>query len=390
MRALRSIPLLVMSALVASSASGVASASTTVLAADEVVEGVRLPAGTVLHWSDMPSARQDRGEGARPLLRKAVPPMAISAWGLPIAAGEELVLGSFVSLVLARDAVVEGLPVEGGTVVEFERRRGPGDDQPAAIKVLRGCTLRRATTVQGVAFPGGTAVDFSPEGQLLRARLLDDDELLGLPVSSAADVEFHPGGRLASLRLTEPAAVGGWTCLPDAEVRVHPTGQLASCLFAEGQEVSGMQPAADLPVAFHEGGGVAGLQLAESTWRDGLMLWRGAVLRFHPNGRLRRVEAGPFDATREGPPTIRGIPLVESGNKAGDGAWFRPDGSLERVVTGAAFEYDGLPLAGGTEPVLFAPSGRLRSGRLAREVVVAGRPYPRGTNVRRLRRSVEE
>jgi len=60
------------------------------------------------------------------------------------------------------------------------------------------------------------------------------------------------------------------------------------------------------------------------------------------------------------------------------------------VVTGAAFEYDGLPLAGGTEPVLFAPSGRLRSGRLAREVVVAGRTYPRGTNVRRLRRSVEE
>jgi len=295
----------VLLATLVSSLAGVARGSTTVLASDEVVEGVRLPAGTVLHWSDAPSARPERGEGARPpQLRKAVPPAALTAWGLPIAAGEELVLGSFVSLVLARDAVVEGLPVEGGTVVEFERRRGPGDDQPAAIKVLRGCTLRRATTVQGVAFPGGTAVDFSPEGQLLRARLLDDDELLGLPVSSAADVEFHPGGRLASLRLTEPAVVGGWRCLPEAEVRVHPTGQLASCVFADGQEVSGMEPGSELPVSFHEGGGVAGLQLAEPTWRDGLMLWRGAVLRFHPNGRLRRVEAGPFDATREGPPSI--------------------------------------------------------------------------------------
>ncbi|MFZ9888269.1 MAG: redoxin domain-containing protein, partial [Myxococcota bacterium] len=45
---------------------------------------------------------------------------------------------------------------------------------PAAIKVLRGCTLGRAVTVQGVAFPGGTALDFSPVCEKEHACFVDD------------------------------------------------------------------------------------------------------------------------------------------------------------------------------------------------------------------------
>ena len=100
---------------------------------------------------------------------------------------------------------------------------------------------------------------------------------------------------------------------------------------------------------------------------------------------VRRVEVGAAD-TAAGPPRLRAIPLVETRGRFGDGAWFRPDGSLEKLVTAVSFDYEGIPVAGGPEPVEFTAAGRLRSGRLARDVVLQGRSWSRGTSLRALLR----
>lgn len=370
---------------------------TVTLEQDDVVEGVRLPSGTVLHFEEGDAPAPLRGPDGKPapfygppdpVLKRAVPSVELFAWGLPVAAGEDLFLGSFVSLVLAAEATVEGLPLEAGTIVEFERRRGPGEDLPQAIKVLRGCTLSRAATVQGVQLPGSTAVEFLPDGLLWRARLFDDDDIGGLPVDSSADAEFHPNGHLASFRLSRDTDVDGHSCLGGDDVRLHASGRLAGCSLAAGQSVQGLQPDTDHPTSFFETGLLEAVVLVAPASVDGLTLQAGAMLQFHPNARIRRVQSGyavdPAHKREKRLITqvVRGIPLEANLGKEDNGAFFRADGSLEKVVTRVDFEYEGIPVAGGFDPIEFWVSGRIKSARLARDFTFKGHTYARGTQIR--------
>jgi hypothetical protein len=351
-----------------------------------VVEGIKLPAGSQLVFEAGAQPAPLKGPDGRPapfygpaapVLHHVVPSRELTAWGLPISAEEQLFLGSFVSLVVARESSLEGFPLEEGTIVEFERRRGAGEDQPAAIKVLRGFTLGRAATVRGVQFPGSTALEFLADGTLWRARLFDDEELLDFPVSASADAEFHPSGKLAAFRLSRDFQVDGYVCLAEADVRLHPSGALASCYVAEGQSVQGFVADRTRPATFDADGRVRNLTLGSPALVDGLQLPAGVVIDFHPNGRIKRLRPG---ASGEGALLVRGIPVVPLPGRDDAGASFRPAGSLEAVVTGADFVHDGVPcLAGTTE---FWLSGRIKSARLSREWQVGSRTYPPRAQVR--------
>lgn len=359
---------------------------TVTLDQESTVEGVRLPKGSVLHFDEgapNPPLKTPEGRPApfygppTPSLDHVVPSRELAAWGLPIAANEDLFLGTFVSLVLARDASFEGVPLEAGTIVEFERRRGAGEDQPVAIKVMRGYTLGGAATVRGTAFPGSTALEFLPDGTLWRARLFDDEELADLPVSSSADAEFHPNGKIASFRLSRDHELDGHLCLDETEVKLHPTGVLASCFIAPGQSVQGFVADPQKPTAFDESGHVLSLGLGADALVDGLTLPEGALLDFHPNGRIKRIRIGTSPA---GALKVRGIVLQAIPGREDVGAYFRPGGSLETIITGSDFEYDGVPGLAGT--VEFWISGRLKSARLSRELKLGGRTYPPRTQIR--------
>ncbi|MFM2153148.1 MAG: hypothetical protein RL199_1583 [Pseudomonadota bacterium] len=355
------------------------------LDAPAMVEGVRFPAGSTLHFA---AVRGVESAGpVRPRLVRAVPSQSLSLWGLSAAAGEELYLGPFVSLTLERDVTLDGLPLEAGSVVEFERRADASAADVRGVKVVRGATLARAATVQGVALPGGAALEFLPDGALWRLRLLDDDELAGMPVSADEEVSFHPGGRLASWQPSADVVVDGHGCSAGAEVRLFATGRLEHCTPAEETMVGGVVVSAGEPTAFFESGTLAEATLGATLLRDDHVLVEGTRVSFHPNGRLRRVRSPELPAAESpevalSPQQVRGIRLVPVSGRSDDGAWFRADGTLERVVTGADFEFDGFPVSGALGPVEFWASGRLKSARLSREAVVHGRLRQRGDRVR--------
>jgi hypothetical protein len=353
---------------------------------ESLVEGIKLPVGSQLVFDEGPQPAPLKGPEGRPapfygpptpVLHHVVPSREITAWGLPIAAEEQLFLGSFVSLVVARESFLEGFPLEEGTIVEFERRRGAGEDQPAAIKVLRGFTLGRAATVRGVQFPGSTALEFLADGTLWRARLFDDEDILDYPVSSSADAEFHSNGRLAAFRLSRDFQVDGYVCLADTDVRLHPTGALAACYVAEGQSVQGFVADRARATTFDTEGHVRTLTLGAPALVDGLQLPAGALLDFHANGRIKRIRPG---SGSESPLLVRGIPIVPIPGRDDASATFRPGGSLEAVVTGADFVHDGVPCLAGT--VEFWLSGRIKSARLSREWKAGSRTYPPRAQVR--------
>jgi hypothetical protein len=351
-----------------------------------VVDGVRFPAGSRLHYA----APADGGGSVgpvRPRLVKVVPSESLVLWGLTAAAGEELFLGPFVSLTLGEGVTLDGLPLEGGSVVEFERRPESPPWDARGVKVVRGATLARAATVQGVPLPGGAALEFLPDGALWRARLLDDDEVGGLPVSADEEVTFHPGGGLASWQPSAAVVVDGRRCHAGSEVRQYATGRLERCTLVDEVMVGGVVVSDEAPTGFFESGALAEATLGATLLRDDHVLKEGARVSFQPSGRLRRVRSPePPDAASPevapSPQQVRGIPLVPMAGRTDEGAWFRPDGTLERIVTGADFEFDGLPVAGTRGPVEFWVSGRLRSARLSRETFVRGRLRAPGDLVR--------
>jgi hypothetical protein len=351
-----------------------------------VVDGILLPAASVVRFASTPRHRERVGP-ERPGVVKVTPSEPLVLWGMTAAAGEELYLGPFVSLTLAAEATVDGLALEAGSVVEFERRADVPVADVRGVKVVRGGTLARAATVRGVLLPGGTAVEFLPDGGLWRARLLDDDEVNGLPVSADEEMTFHPNGRPASWQPSRDVAVDGRRCSGGGEVRQFPSGRLERCTLVDEVMVGGVVVSDEEPTTFFESGALAEATLGATLLRDDHVLVEGARVAFHPNGRLRRVRSPerPDAASPEleaAPQRIRGIPLVPLPDRTDDGAYFRPDGTLERVLTGADFEFDGVPVAGARGPVEFRVSGRLKSARLSRDALVQGRPRQRGEFVR--------
>jgi hypothetical protein len=386
------LPALVLGSVVASAQDPEATEGewSRTLGRDERVEGVTLPVGSRLVFRPGPSLPALRLPDGRnqslhgppaPVLARVVPSRELIAWGLPVASGEDFYPGTFVSLVLAHDATARQLPVEAGSIVEFERRRGAGEDAPEAIKVLRSCTLAKAANVEGVVLPGRTAIEFSPEGDLWRARLFDDDEVEGLPLSSDADIEFEEGGKMVRFRLSEPFDFDGHHCEP-GDVRRFPSGRLQSCTLSSTELVHGMQADPSRPVTFHDSGAPESLVLAKSVFLEGEELVSGTFVRLSAAGRVRRLQA-PRSTDGAAPvQVVRGIPLVPLPGRVEDGAFFRSDGSLEKVVTAVDFEFDGIPIHGGPEPVDFWPSGRLRSARLSRDLPARGHRYPAGTRLK--------
>ena len=387
MRSRALVPLLLLASRLSSGAVAVAAPApaewSTRLEGPVLVEGVVLPVGTALRFAADASAGREGPEPPR--LVRAVPPVEVEVAGLPAAAGEELYLGPFVSLTLAREASVQGLPLETGSVVEFERR--PGASGSDEVKVVRGGTLARATLVRGIQLPGGAALEFLPDGTLWRARLVDDEEVAGLPVSADEEVSFHPGGRIASVVLFEDREVDGRHCASAEPLMLFPSGRLERCTLVEETMLQGVTVSDAAPSAFFESGGLAEATLGATLLRDVHVLAEGTRVAFHPGGRLRRVRSAlPPDAASPElapePQLVRGIPLTPFPARDDDGAWFRPDGTLDRVVTRAIFVFDGVPVDGAAGPVEFWPSGRLKSARVSRECVVRGRTYTVGARVR--------
>jgi hypothetical protein len=282
---------------------------------------------------------------------------------------------------------VDGLALEAGSVVEFERRADVATGDPRGVKVVRGGTLARAAAVHGVLLPGGAAVEFLPDGTLWRARLLDDDEVAGLPVSADEEVTFHPNGRPSTWQPSRDVAVDGRRCSEGSEVRQFASGRLERCTLVDEGMVGGAVVSSEEPTTFFDSGSLSEATLGATLLRDDHVLSEGARVSFHPNGRLRRVRSPerPDAASPEleaSPQRIRGIPLVPVAGQLDDGAFFRPDGTLERVVTGADFVFDGVPVAGARGPVEFRVSGRLKAARLSRDAIVEGRMHLRGELVR--------
>jgi hypothetical protein len=64
--------------------------------------------------------------------------------------------------------------------------------------------------------------------------------------------------------------------------------------------------------------------------------------------------------------------------------WFHPNQRVSMLHLARILDIDGVPCASGRDlhmALNFHPNGRLASARLAREHVLAGRAFPRGTHV---------
>jgi hypothetical protein len=94
--------------------------------------------------------------------------------------------------------------------------------------------------------------------------------------------------------------------------------------------------------------------------------------RGREDGRLNDVRLG---ADQE----IDGLPCL-----GGTMVWFHPNQSVSVLHLARDLDVDGIPCVSGKDlhfALNFHPNGRLAAARLAREHVLAGRSFPRGTHV---------
>jgi hypothetical protein len=78
--------------------------------------------------------------------------------------------------------------------------------------VLLGGTLVEDLVIDGVPCQGGEIVELHEDGRLQCARLASDTVVGGIPCAGGADVEFYPSGSLRWARLARPHLIGSVPC----------------------------------------------------------------------------------------------------------------------------------------------------------------------------------
>ncbi|MBV9559726.1 MAG: hypothetical protein JOY90_04580 [Bradyrhizobium sp.] len=188
------------------------------------------------------------------------------------------------------------------------------------------------------------------------------------PPSSVADVA-------ASVRAAAPKGVLGTLPADAYEVTKRwADGRPWFVVFKEDIEVAGV-PCRRGEAWFSREGGLIGATLSRE-WQFGTR-WFGAdsffrYYRGQEDGRLNDVKLG---ADQE----VDGLPCL-----GGTLVWFHSNQRVSSLHLAADRDIDGIPCASGEElhwALNFHKNGRLAVAVLAREHVLAGRTFPRGTRV---------
>jgi hypothetical protein len=186
----------------------------------------------------------------------------------------------------------------------------------------------------------------------------------GLVADAAASVRAAaPKGVLATLPADAYEVTKRWA-----------DGRPWFVIFKRDVEVAGI-PCRVGEAWFDRKGDLIGAMLSREWVFGTRRLGAGSFFRYYrgrEDGRLADVKLG---ADQE----IDGLPCL-----GGTLVWFHPNQRVSSLHLASNRDVDGIPCASGDNLILalnFHPNGRLAAAALAREHVLAGRTFPRGTHV---------
>jgi hypothetical protein len=264
-------------------------------------------------------------------------PVEIS--GVVVIGGTERVYanGALDGGVLANDATIGGLPLQGGCWIKLDE----------SGRVLSGF-LSGGATVGGIELPIGTGFVLGADGKIAGLKSSSPVEYAAAPgITFTPDwVFFHPNGRVSSGCLssvytnaaTKVIARSGTVC------GFYESGKLRFCTLQAEATISGIRIPAGSEVEFYENGVPKRVQLSANSRINGV-LYRGST--DDPDGSLV---------------TFFEIGKVETGYLA-----------ETTTISGMQFKQ-------GTR-VGFYRSGKLHSGTLAVNTALSGRLYISSTDI---------
>lgn len=290
------------------------------LAADAVIAGVPVAAGSVIGLSDgKPTA--------------LTPVTDIELDGVMCAGGKLIELTVDCQLLratLARACVISGWQLPAETVVVFEHGRldcfvGPDVVTPDGRKLAdmwfvtldehgqqrralptlgatfgNAITLRERTTIDGFDVAARSNLVFYPNGSVQSLVLAADQLVGGWLAKTATRVHFHDNGRPSNVILAQPTRIGDVLCagaetlgavINDVEhsyreeVRFSADGTLIFATLADAATVCGAPLASGETVAFHANGNLHVATLAKHwTHANGWVAKAGSLLALFEDG----------------------------------------------------------------------------------------------------------
>jgi hypothetical protein len=162
--------------------------------------------------------------------------------------------------------------------------------------LLLGGTLVEDFVIDGVPCQGGEIVELHEDGRLKCAKLASDAVVAGVPCAGDADVEFYPSGPLRWARLARPHLIGPVPCAAGSGVSFHPTGALWNGSLGDRWRRDGRDYQAGTILTLDPAGHVLewSSDVPPGGVVDGLPCREDAGVWRYPSGRLSNVVlAGP-------------------------------------------------------------------------------------------------
>ncbi len=334
--------------------------------------------------------------------------------------------GRLQSASLARDTRLIGFVFRGETTIQFHKNGNPAYGDLAKDTLLggvpalgyprttffyssgklRSAYLSRAVTVSGYPLSAGSLIELTEAGNLYSGRLSEDFKVKRGLLPSGTTVYMGTKGALERAYLSGPTRIEGTLVggesHGDKQIRFHPDGGISMAVSAAEQRIGKvMLPKGDTfyvsacgdiitiqlrapykhrgivfssSVIFSRSGRLIKGRLHVAQKINDVILGSHYEVEFHPNGRLASGLVGE-------PSEVQGIKV-----QPGTVIEFHPNGRLHKVVPSSPFRIKGLwltrsgriqiptergPTRYRVEGVTFYPSGRVKSGYLAKTAKIS-------------------
>lgn len=232
-----------------------------VLAQDRAVEGMPLPAGSILVWRGVvQSPYPETVRLARPVSIDGVTIAGVFTIAVTDNASGQLLAAVIEKATLDADQVVQGVPCKGGLEMEFLKStsanaegRGSGPP-PVRLGKLGRCRLAAEFSRDGLRLAAGSDVVFGRGG--LSAGVLAADQMVGgFWGAKGSEVLLSEGG-VERVTLARDQVIEGLLCLAGTEVRFgsgeEGRQRLESCTVGEVTEWKGVRWPRRTTLEWHE------------------------------------------------------------------------------------------------------------------------------------------
>jgi len=173
-----------------------------------------------------------------------------------------------------------------------------------------------ARSIQGIALPAGTRIEYTESGRInyailekpasaqdlpcqgwiyfyesgkvRDAELSRDVSLHGIKLSKGTRIYLYESGKLRSGTLAEGKTINGVKVVDGARVFLFETGKLINIYLAKVQEIQGVLCAPG-PVDFYADGRLKSATLARAAEMGRIRYPAGSVIDFYPSGRVNRA-----------------------------------------------------------------------------------------------------